>query len=163
MYCPDCGEYPCVCKDEHPDSYYSDPPGEHEFHDDGIRNYSDYDDIIKCNKFGQGWYRFNGRDHFEFNPYVMENQATIPDDVAKRMPIGSMSMHIGNIVQAEILEYRWSDICDCYMAQSKSLKRFFSKNYGSKLDAFKAASLWIVHEGTLKDTHRQMDLFSEFS
>ncbi|EIM62137.1 hypothetical protein DespoDRAFT_00091 [Desulfobacter postgatei 2ac9] len=33
MYCPDCGEYPCVCKEEHPDSYYSDPFGEHEFHD----------------------------------------------------------------------------------------------------------------------------------
>lgn len=39
--CPRCGEDPCVCGiEEHPHSYYSDPPGEHECHDD-----SDYDDV----------------------------------------------------------------------------------------------------------------------
>ena len=33
--CPRCGEDPCVCDfEEHPNRYYSDPPGEHEFHDD---------------------------------------------------------------------------------------------------------------------------------
>jgi hypothetical protein len=40
-YCPDCLENPCICREEHPNSYYSDPPGEHEFHDDF--DYDDYD------------------------------------------------------------------------------------------------------------------------
>ncbi len=40
--CPRCGEKPCVCGiEEHPDSYYSDLPNEHEFHDDFY--YDDYD------------------------------------------------------------------------------------------------------------------------
>jgi len=43
--CPRCGEDPCVCDfDEHPNSYYSNPPGEHEFHDDF--DYSDREDIF---------------------------------------------------------------------------------------------------------------------
>ena len=51
--CPRCGEDPCVCDiEEHPNSYYSDPPGEHEFHDDfdysdpSVIDYSDREDIF---------------------------------------------------------------------------------------------------------------------
>ncbi len=40
-YCPDCLENPCICREEHPNSYYSDPPDEYEFHDDF--DYDDYD------------------------------------------------------------------------------------------------------------------------
>lgn len=41
MYCPDCGEDPCVCVEEHPNSYYSDPPDEHEFQGDVVRDYGE--------------------------------------------------------------------------------------------------------------------------
>lgn len=116
--------------------------------------------IVKCNKFGQGWYRFDGIDHFEYNPYVMEKKGTTPNDVAKRMPIGSMALQRGgHIIRAEILDYRWSNICDCYMAQLKRKRKFLCKKYGSELDAFQAAAKWIMHEGTSKNNHRQMDLF----
>lgn len=43
MYCPDCGEDPWIWKEEHPNSYYSDPLDEHEFQGDVVRDYDDYD------------------------------------------------------------------------------------------------------------------------
>lgn len=50
-YCPDCLENPCICREDHPNSYYSDSPDEHDFHNDfdydspgGGRLYPDPDD-----------------------------------------------------------------------------------------------------------------------
>lgn len=120
-------------------------------------------DIKKDNQFGPGWYRFDRRSHFEYNPHATEEKATAFGDISKRMPIGSMSMNIGNIVRAVIFEYRWSDISECYVPQWKCQKNFCSKKYGSELDAFKAGAEWIKHHCVSENNAVQMDLFPGFS
>ena len=120
-------------------------------------------DIKKCNKFGSGWYRFDRISHFEYNPHATEEQATAFGDISKRMPIGSVSMNIGNIVRAVIFEYRWSDISECYSPQWKCQKSFCSKKYGSELDAFKAGSDWVMNHCISENNDGQMDLFPEFA
>ena len=118
--------------------------------------------IVKYDEFGAGWYRFDGRGHFEYNPYASEFKATIPNDGSKRMPFGTMAMQRGGyVIQASILGYRWSNICGCYMAYRKSNKTFFCKKYQSKLDTFKAAANWMMKEAASKNSRRQMDFFPE--
>ncbi len=40
-FCPDCLKNPCVCKDEHPNSHYSDSPDEYEFQGNVVRDYGE--------------------------------------------------------------------------------------------------------------------------